>query len=53
MIFQELNYPRRKNFIKNLNILLETTPITSPSKSLTAKILNKSSNQLKVLKTRN
>lgn len=44
MIFQELNYPRRKNFIKNLNILLEA----APSKSLTAKFLSNNSNQTKV-----
>lgn len=30
MTFQELSYPRRKNFIKNLNILLESKPVHSP-----------------------
>ncbi len=38
MAFQDLNYPRRKNFIKNLNILLENSPILSPEKSLAAKL---------------
>ena len=31
MTFQDSSYPRRKNFIKNLNILLDSSP-SPPSK---------------------
>ena len=32
--FQEMEFPRRKSFIKNLNILLDSNPIAAPDKSL-------------------
>lgn len=41
MTFQDLCYPRRKNFIKNLNILLDTAPVLSPEKSLGTKFLTR------------
>lgn len=41
MAFQDLCYPRRKNFIKNLNILLDTAPVLSPEKSLGTKFLSR------------
>lgn len=44
MAFQDLIYPRRKNFIKNLNILLDTSPVLSPEKAIAAKIINRNFN---------
>ena len=41
MILDQLKYSRRKNFIKNLNILLDSTPITSPEKTIATRLLSK------------
>ena len=32
--FQEMEFPRRKNFMKNLNILLDSNPVSTPDQSL-------------------
>ena len=39
--FQDFEFPRRKNFMKNLNILLNYEPIVSPDKTLTEKLFKK------------
>jgi hypothetical protein len=45
MIFQDTDYPRRKNFIKHLNILLDSSPTFSCKKSnlITKPLLNNNS----------
>ena len=37
MQFQEMEYPRRKNFIRNLNILLDSNLVPAPDKQLSAR----------------